>query len=119
MFHYIGMSGKNITAERNQIEAVVGDTVIMKFLVSSFTPSYLNYWFVTNTSSSPNGAFTFSCNGTTHAVAMRQVEAKLLCSRARLSLTVNTTQEAFGYYFISIVGGNVAFTNLVQVERVS
>lgn len=105
-----------MTAREKQINARVGESVVMNFSISTFlTDVQIGFWFTPQCQcSGPIMPYTFTCNSTEHRVTMEGVNITIFCSAARVKVTVgNVTQQAFGDYTVSITNSD----NGTEIDR--
>lgn len=105
-----------MTAREQQINARIGESVVMNFSISTFlTEVQIGLWFTPQCQcSGPIMPYTFTCNSTEHRVTMEGVNITIFCSAARVKVTVGTiTQQAFGDYAISISNSD----NETEIDR--
>ena len=106
------------------IGANIGDSVTMQFFISTFIIQSLSIEFLFTSEcqcTDPAMPYELTCNSIQYSVMMGGVQIDIVCSKARINVTVlNVTQEAFGDYMISITSsetdGDVAYTSLAPVS---
>lgn len=105
-----------MTAREQQINARIGESVVMNFSISTFlTEVQIGFWFTPQCQCSGSiMPYTFTCNSTEHRVTIEGVNITIFCSAARVKVSVgNVTQQAFGDYAVSISNSD----NQTEIDR--